>query len=280
MNYQELEIKILNINKEKIKKKLLEIGAEFKQSRIQKIYTYDCYSPILMYKLALGDYKITNSKNSLQKLINIISYIKPTFTQEEKIYFKELIGHDEIDKYIENNINNIGISKLEDEKLLKIIEDTGNRFFKWIRLRQDGEKVEITIKYIYSDKANYQIDDVKEIEINTDNFEVANKLIEEMGYYRKKLAEKKRDSYSYRGMDIEIDEWPLLEPYIEIEGPSAEEIYELAKLLGYSKEQTRIMNKEDVYLEKGIDLSKYEEMTFNIQNKKAMQMHRFFKWSQ
>ena len=265
MNYQELEIKILNIDKEQIKKKLLEIGAKFKQSRIQKIYTYDCYSPILMYKLALGDYKITNSKNSLQKLINIISYIKPIFTQEEKIYFKELFGHEEIDKYIENNINNIDISKLEDEKLLKIIEDTGNRFFKWIRLRQDGEIVEITIKYIYSNKANYNIDEVKEIEIKTDNFEMANKLIEEMGYYRKKLAEKKRDSYSYQGMDIEIDEWPLLEPYIEIEGPSAEEIYELANLLGYSKEQTRVMNTEDVYLEKGIDLSKYEEMTFKIQ---------------
>ena len=29
MNYQELEIKILNIDKEQIKKKLLEIGAEF-----------------------------------------------------------------------------------------------------------------------------------------------------------------------------------------------------------------------------------------------------------
>lgn len=155
MNYQELEIKILNINKEQIKKKLLEIGAKLKQSRIQKIYTYDCYSPILMYKLALGDYKITNSKNSLQKIINIISYIKPTFTQEEKIYFQKLLGHEEIDKYIENNINNIDISKLEDEKLLKIIEDTGNRFFKWIRLRQDGKKVEITIKYIYSNKANY-----------------------------------------------------------------------------------------------------------------------------
>ena len=148
MNYQELEIKILNIDKEQIKKKLSEIGAKFKKSRMQKIYTYDCYSPILMYKLAVGDYKITNSKNSLQKLINIISYIKPTFTQEEKIYFKEKLGFDEIDKYIENNINNIDISKLEDEKLLKIIEDTGNRFFKWIRLRQDGEKVEITIMYV------------------------------------------------------------------------------------------------------------------------------------
>lgn len=265
MNYQELEIKILNIDKEQIKKKLLEIGAKFKQSRIQKIYTYDCYSPILMYKLALGDYKITNSKNSLQKIINIISYIKPTFNQEEKEYFKELFGYEEIDKYIEENINNIDISKLEDRKILKIIEDTCNRFFKWIRLRQDGEIVEITIKYIYSNKANYNIDEVKEIEIKTDNFEMANKLIEEMGYYRKKLAEKKRDSYSYQGMDIEIDEWPLLEPYIEIEGTNIDKIYELANLLGYSKEQTRVMNTEDVYLEKGIDLSKYEEMTFNIQ---------------
>ena len=265
MNYQELEIKILNIDKEQIKKKLLEIGAEFKQSRIQKIYTYDCYSPILMYKLALGDYKITNSKNSLQKIINIISYIKPTFNQEEKEYFKELFGYEEIDKYIEENINNIYISKLEDRKILKIIEDTGNRFFKWIRLRQDGEIVEITIKYIYSNKANYNIDEVKEIEIKTDNFEMANKLIEEMGYYRKKLAEKKRDSYSYQGMDIEIDEWPLLEPYIEIEGTNIDKIYELANLLGYSKEQTRVMNTEDVYLEKGIDLSKYEEMTFKTQ---------------
>lgn len=265
MNYQELEIKILNIDKEQIKKKLLEIGAKFKQSRIQKIYTYDCYSPILMYKLALGDYKITNSKNSLQKIINIISYIKPTFNQEEKEYFKELFGYEEIDKYIEENINNIYISKLEDRKILKIIEDTGNRFFKWIRLRQDGEIVEITIKYIYSNKANYNIDEVKEIEIKTDNFEMANKLIEEMGYYRKKLAEKKRDSYSYQGMDIEIDEWPLLEPYIEIEGTNIDKIYELANLLGYSKEQTRVMNTEDVYLEKGIDLSKYEEMTFKTQ---------------
>lgn len=265
MNYQELEIKILNIDKEQIKKKLLEIGAEFKQSRIQKIYTYDCYSPILMYKLALGDYKITNSKNSLQKIINIISYIKPTFNQEEKEYFKELFGYEEIDKYIEENINNIDISKLEDRKMLKIIEDTGNRFFKWIRLRQDGEIVEITIKYIYSNKTNYNIDEVKEIEIKTDNFEISNKLIEEMGYYRKKLAEKKRDSYSYQGMDIEIDEWPLLEPYIEIEGTNIDKIYELANLLGYSKEQTRVMNTEDVYLEKGIDLSKYEEMTFKTQ---------------
>lgn len=36
MNYQELEIKILNIDKEQIKKKLLEIGAEFKKVEYKK----------------------------------------------------------------------------------------------------------------------------------------------------------------------------------------------------------------------------------------------------
>ena len=86
MDYKELEIKILNINREEVIDRLNKIGAEFKQSRIQKIYTYDCYSPLLMYKLAIGDYKITNSKNSLQKIINIISYIKSTFTEDEKKY--------------------------------------------------------------------------------------------------------------------------------------------------------------------------------------------------
>ena len=267
MDYKELEIKILNINREEVIDRLNKIGAEFKQSRIQKIYTYDCYSPLLMYKLDIGDYKITNSKNSLQKIINIISYIKSTFTEDEKKYFKELLNTTEIEKYIEDNINNIDIEKLENPKLLAIIEDTNNRFFKWLRLRQDGKKVEITMKYIYSNKSNYDIDDVKEIEINTDDFETATKLIEEMGYYRKKLVEKKRDSYLFKNINIEIDEWPLLNPYIEIEGKSVKEIYNVAKLLGYEKEQTCIMNTEDVYIQNGINLSDYQEMTFKIQRK-------------
>lgn len=267
MDYKELEIKILNIDTEKVKQKLIEIGAVHKQSRIQKIYTYDCYNPVLMYKLAIGDYKITNSKNSLQKIINMISYINPVFKEVEKEYFEQLLGTDGIDKYIEQNINNINLSKLEDEKLLSIIEDTANRFFKWLRLRQNGEKVEITMKYIYNTAVNYNIDEVKEIEINTDNFEVANKLIEEMGYYRRKLVEKNRDSYTYQDMDIEIDQWPLLEPYIEIEGKNVDKIYELAKLLGYTKEETCVINTEDVYLQKGIDLTQYEVMTFDKQEK-------------
>ncbi len=265
MNYQELEIKILKINKEEMIKKLEKIGAKFIESRVQKIYTYDCYDPILMYRLALEDYKITGLRNSLKKLINVISYVKPVFTDEDKNFFRSHFHGLLIDEYIEKNINNIDLNKLEDEKVLEKIKDTKNRFFKWLRLRQDGDKVELTLKYIYNTAAEYEIDQVKEVEIVTDDFETANKLIEEMGYHKRKLVEKKRTTYTYKGMLVEIDEWPLLEPYIEIEGTNVSDIYQLAEDLGYSKEQTKVMNTEDVYLEKGIDLTDYEVMTFDKQ---------------
>lgn len=267
MNYKELEIKILKIDKVNIIKKLKELGAKYDEERIQKIYTYDCYEPLLMYKLALDDYKITKSKNSLQKIKNVIEYFKPTFTNEEKEYIKTLFGYEDICEYISKNYKGVDLKKLKDKRLLSIIKDTKNRFFKWIRLRQDGKKVELTIKYIYNTSVEYEIDQVMEYEIVTDDFETANRLVEEMGYYHRKLVEKKRTTFKYNKMNIEIDEWPLLEPYIEIEGKNVEDIYELAEELGYSKEETKVMNTEDVYLEKGIDLTKYEIMAFDKQIK-------------
>ena len=265
MQYQELEIKLLDINKEEIIKKLNDLGANFEEDRIQKIYTYDCYDPILMYKLALEDYKITGLRNSLRKIINVISYIKPIFTEDDKKIFKEVLGYENIDNYIENNIDNIDFDKLTNKKILSIVEETKNRFFKWIRLRQDGDKIELTLKYIYNTDAEYEIDQVKEVEILVNDFETANKLVEEMGYYKRKLVEKRRISYTYNGLQIEIDEWPLLEPYVEIEGTNAADIYELAEKLGYTKDKTKVINTEDVYLAKGIDLTDYEVMTFDYQ---------------
>lgn len=265
MQYQELEIKLLEINKEDIMQKLEKLGAKFEQERTQKIYTYDCYDPILMYKLAIEDYKITGFRNSLRKIINMISYIKPTFNEKDRDIFRNVLGYENIDEYIENNIDDINLEKLTDERILSVIEDTKNRFFKWIRLRQDGEQIELTLKYIYNTDAEYEIDQVKEVEILVNDFDTANKLVEEMGYYKRKLVEKKRISYIYNDLQVEIDEWPFLEPYVEIEGKNVDSIYNLVEKLGYSKEQAKVMNTEDVYLSKGIDLTDYEVMTFDKQ---------------
>jgi len=257
----ELEIKLLNINILDIKKKLLEIGAIFDKTVTQKIYTYDCYEPITMYNLVISDYKITQSKNSLKKIINILEQLKPIIKEEDKKVIKCICGYDYLDLYLKNT-NDIDLSILLNENILKIIKDLKNRFFKWIRLRQNGDSVELTIKYIYNNKVNYNIDDVKEIEITVNDFETANNIVEELGYVSKKLVEKKRTSYKLNDIKIEIDEWPLIPPYIEIEGNNKNEIYDVAYKLGFLDSDIRIMNTEDVYLENNLNLTDYEILTF------------------
>ena len=261
-NNLELEIKILDVDVDIIKNKLDEIGAIYKKEVIQKIYTYDCYSPITMYELAISDYKITKSKNSLQKIINILSYIKPVISLDEQEIIKNITGYNYLEDYIESNYTNIKLSILNNKDIKKIIKNSKDKFFKWIRLRQSGDVAELTVKYIYNVATEYAIDEVKEIEIKVDNFDEANKLVEELGYYRRKLVEKKRTSYEFADNKIEIDQWPLIPPYIEIEGTNPDSIYDLASKLGYKKEDTKIMNTEDVYLLNGIDLTSFEELTF------------------
>lgn len=263
MDNLELEIKLLNVDVDTIKKKLLDLKATYKKEVVQKIYTYDCYDPIIMYELMINDYKITKSKNSLQKLINLLEQLHKTITKKESKIINEITGYDYLEDYIKNNYNNFDIKILNNRRLKTIIKKTKDRFFKWMRLRQNGDKIELTIKYIYNVSKEYNIDDVKEIEINVSDFDEANKLIEEMGYFRKKLVEKKRTSYEYKGNSIEIDEWPLIPPCVEIEGTNVESIYSTALLLGYTKEKTKIMNIEDIYLEQGLDLNDFEVLTFS-----------------
>lgn len=265
--FQELEIKILNVDKGNIIKKLEQLGAEGGIENLQIINTYDCYDPIILYQLALSDYMITKSKNSLQKIANIYEKIEPIISEEEIEFIKKLCGYETIREYICNNYDNISLDILKNNKLINIIKDTRKRFFNWIRLRQNGEKIELTVKYIYSGQDEYELEDVKEVEILVNDFDLANRIIEEMGYFRTKKLEKRRIEYKLNNLEIVIDHAPMLEPYIEIEGKSSKEIYDLVNKLGYKKEDTRIINVHDLYKEKGINLNDYEVFTFDKQIK-------------
>lgn len=266
MSYTELEIKILNVNETEIIKKLEEINAEYIESRVQKIYTYDCYSPKIMYQLMVSDFETTNNKNSIKKIINLIEQLNPVISSKDNKVFESVFG-EKISTYLLKDSSQIDINKLKDKKVLKVFEELNKRFFKWGRLRQDNEKIELTIKYIYSVKEEYDINQVKEVEINVSDFETANIIMNELGYVKRKLVEKKRITYKLGNTNIELDTWPLINTYIEIEGENIEDIYDIANKLGYEKEDTVVMNTEDVYLKSGIDLTTYETMTFDIQEK-------------
>ena len=129
---------------------------------------------------------------------------------------------------------------------------------KWIRLRDDGDKVTLTVKQIAHDG----IDGTHEEEVEVDDFEATNALLELMGFKAKAYQENRRESYVLDGARLEVDQWPLIPPYMEIEAESKEEVERIASLLGYSEDQLTGENTTKVYARYGIDLNEIKDLRF------------------
>lgn len=132
---------------------------------------------------------------------------------------------------------------------------------KWIRLRKSNEKVELTVKHILN-KNKDKIQKVKETEIEVSSLEEANLILESIGVVHRNYQEKIRYSYIFKSAEIEIDLWPGLEPYMEIECDSEDVINEIVDLLGFNDKRIFSLNIEELYREKGVDILKISELKF------------------
>lgn len=164
----------------------------------------------------------------------------------------------DVDKII-SKLESIGAEKIKEKEQKRYVYDfTPVKKDSWVRLRTDGEKTTVTVKEIHSD----EIDGTKEVSVIVDNFEQAHKLLEKLGYKHKAYQENKRISYLLDGVKIEIDFWPRIPVYIEVEGKSPEEVEEIVKLVGFEMDQTTSMSVKDVYAKYGIDIEIIKELKF------------------
>ena len=122
---------------------------------------------------------------------------------------------------------------------------------KWIRLRTNGDKTTLTIKNLVSSR----VDGTQELEIEVDDFDRTNLILKELGYEAKGYQENRRIQYTYNGVEIDIDYWPLIPTYVEIEGPSEEAVYNTVEALGFTKDSCTSRDVEGVYLDYGYDLA-------------------------
>ena len=134
---------------------------------------------------------------------------------------------------------------------------------KWIRLRTNGEKTTLTIKNLVSS----EIDGTQELEVVVDNFERTNLILKELGYQAKGYQENRRIQYMYEGVEIDIDYWPLIPTYLEIEGPSEEKVYEVLKKLGFTKEDATTRDVEGIYLDYGHKLNEIYDLKLEEERK-------------
>lgn len=130
---------------------------------------------------------------------------------------------------------------------------------KWIRLRTDGTETTLTIKEI----KDYTISGTTEKEIIVSDFDMTNEILNELGYKPKNYQENNRIRYILNNVEIDIDTWPLIPTYMEIEGKKEKDIYESLQLLEIEKSKLVTLDVESIFLEiYGIDISKMKTLKF------------------
>ena len=130
---------------------------------------------------------------------------------------------------------------------------------KWIRLRTNGNVTTLTYKNIVSNT----IDGTKEVEFEVEDFNKANEFLERIGFKNRSYQENERIQYILSNVEIDIDSWPMIPTYMEIEGKSEEEIINMKKVLDIDEIKVTTLNCDDIYKQiYKIDISKIKELKF------------------
>ena len=79
----------------------------------------------------------------------------------------------------------------------------------------------------------------------------------------KSYQENRRASFTLGDVELELDEWPMIPPYLEIEGSARDDVVRVAGLLGYGEDQLTGENTVKVYARYGVDLTAIPNLRFS-----------------
>lgn len=264
MARMELEVKVLNINEKSIIQKIEELGGTFVEESTQYLYTYDLPTIYGRYLDIL--IQIENPESEIKqdvafsKLELLFWEIDNLLTNEEKAQLKQIVNVENLIDLLEVETQNI-LKILNQKELKDFLQKFHNNSKKWIRLRKTNKKTTLTVKHILADNGS-NIQQMQEIEMEVPSMEVAKDFLKALGFSYKNYQEKKRISYILKNHVIDIDTWPGIPTYMEIEGEGEEDINGILNLLGYSIKDTVSCTVDDVYKKMGIDILSIRELKF------------------
>jgi len=141
---------------------------------------------------------------------------------------------------VEEKLLSMGVKKSFGELLKVRYFDKNNGEFRkkgdLLRVRQIGnKKTEICYKTNKHTEAGFKVCD--EYNVTATDFNESIKFIEQLGFQITCTYEKKRTAFKFNGLEIVIDEYPKIPPFIEIEGPDKMAIEKLILDLGLDKNE-------------------------------------------
>lgn len=174
--------------------------------------------------------------------------------------------------------NEARVLKINVENILKRIQDLQLEFIsakfqkryvydfippvkgKWIRLRTNGVESTLTIKEIIDNG----ISGTKELEIVVSDFDKTNEILNKLGYIPRSYQENFRIGFKSEQGEFDIDFWPQIDPYFEIESSDKKTVEYLFSQFGYSMQDITSLNVDYIYRDiYGIELDEIKKLEFN-----------------
>ncbi len=169
---------------------------------------------------------------------------------------------------IEEKLKDIGAQKVFDNLYRRRVFDYPDlrldKAGSWIRLRDEGNKITLAFKQRIGIGADEKTHDksMEEIEVEVNDFDKTAEILLRAGFIQKHYVENRRIRYQLNDIEFDIDFYPLIEPYLEIEAPSWEKVDDAISLLGLNPEDKKIFSTYQIYELKGINFNDYKEVTF------------------
>ena len=116
----------------------------------------------------------------------------------------------------------------------------------WMRIRDEGDKITMSLKVVDGDK----IEDQKEACVVVSDYAEAELVLTTLGCERKAYQETKRELWTLDGVEVTIDTWPFLEPFIEVEGVTEDSVKSVSNKLGLDWVEAKFCSITPLYSEK------------------------------
>ncbi len=146
-----------------------------------------------------------------------------------------------------------------------------NKSHSWIRLRTNGKETTLAYKESIKnpdDSTGLKDLGMKEIEIIVDDYQKTYELMKALGFVIKREEKNKRIRYTKGSAVFDIDFWPFIPPYLEVESTSIQLAKNAASELGLDGEVGIISTAGAVYKKYGINKDEYSSITFEGMKKK------------
>lgn len=136
---------------------------------------------------------------------------------------------------------------------------------EYVRVRDEGNKITLTHKRTYKGSIA-----ATEHEVKVNSYEETIALLDAIGLTWKRTEEKLRIHYELEGVSIDIDTWPGVPTYVEIEADTEQALRSTCEKLGFCFEQAFLGDAHDIFRHYSIDPISLPKMVFSEEQKLSL----------